>query len=83
VLDRDEHAGKSHTEVMYLEAVFARFAQKSPVTVMTRALMENALAPGDLDELFAKHALTQYERTLLFSSVVNLMGLVVCKVLRS
>jgi hypothetical protein len=65
---------------MYLEAVFARFAQKSPVTVMTRALMENALAPGDLDELFAKHAVTQYERTLLFSSVVNLMGLVVCKV---
>jgi hypothetical protein len=65
---------------MYLEAVFARFAQKSPVTIMTRALMENALAPGDLDELFAKHAVTQYERTLLFSSVVNLMGLVVCKV---
>ncbi|MFI5388000.1 MAG: transposase [Fimbriimonadales bacterium] len=80
MLDRDEHAGQSHTEVMYLEAVFARFAQKSPVTVMTRALMENALAPGDLDELFAKHAVTQYERTLLFSSVVNLMGLVVCKV---
>jgi hypothetical protein len=65
---------------MYLEAVFDRFARKSPVTVMTRALMENALAPEALDELFAKHAVSQYERTLLFSSVVNLMGLVVCKV---
>jgi len=65
---------------MYLEAVFDRFAQKSPVTVMARALMENALAPEAVDELFAKHAETQYERTLLFSSVVNLMGLVVCKI---
>ena len=80
MLDRDEQAGKIHTAIMYLEAVFDRFAQKSPVTVMTRALMENALAPEALDELFAKHAVTQYERTLLFSSVVNLMGLVVCKV---
>jgi hypothetical protein len=65
---------------MYLEAVFDRFARKSPVTVMTRALMENALAPEALNEIFAKHAEVQYERTLLFSSVVDLMGLVVCKV---
>ena len=78
--DRDERAGRIHIAVMYLEAVFDHFTQKSPVTVMTRALMENALAPEALDEIFAKHAETQYERTLLFSSVVNLMGLVVCKV---
>jgi hypothetical protein len=65
---------------MYLEAVFERFAQKSPVTVMTRALMENALAPAALDAVFAEHAEQQYERTLLFSSIVDLMGMVVCKV---
>jgi IS4 transposase len=65
---------------MYLEAVFGRFSQKSPVTVMTRALMENALAPEALDKLFGEHADRQYERTLLFSSVVDLMGLVVCRV---
>jgi hypothetical protein len=65
---------------MYLEALFDRFAQKSPVTVMTRALMENALAPEALDEIFDEHAELQYKRTLLFSSVVDLMGLVVCKV---
>ena len=65
---------------MYLTQAFERFAQKSPVTVMTRALMENALAPEALDGIFAKHAEQQYERTLLFSSVVDLMGLVVCKV---
>jgi hypothetical protein len=65
---------------MYLTEAFERFAQHSPVTVMTRALMENALAPEALDGIFAKHAVQQYERTLLFSSVVDLMGLVVCKV---
>jgi hypothetical protein len=65
---------------MYLEGLFDRFAQKSPVTVMTRALMENALAPEALDRIFAEHAELQYEQTLLFSSVVDLMGLVVCKV---
>lgn len=65
---------------MYLEAVFEQFAQKSPVTVMTRVLLENALAPEALNALFAEHAVHQYERTLLFSSVVDLMGMVVCKV---
>lgn len=65
---------------MYLEVVFERFAQKSPVTVMFRALMENALAPEVLNNIFAEHAEYQYEKKLLFSSVVNLMGLVVCKV---
>lgn len=65
---------------MYLEALFERFAQKSPVTVMFRALMENALAPDALNRIFAKHAEHQYEKKLLFSSVVNLIGLVVCKI---
>src|SRR5262249_42614211 len=69
-----------HTSVMYLEAVFNRFAQKSPVTVMTRVLLENAFAPDALNELFGAHAEWQYERTLLFSSVVDLMGIVVCKI---
>lgn len=64
---------------MYLAQAFARFAQKSPVSIMTRALLENALAPQALDGIFAEHAEQQYERSLLFSSVVDLMGLVVCK----
>jgi hypothetical protein len=65
---------------MYLAETFERFAQGSPVTVMTRALMENALAPEALDRIFADHAERQYKRTLLFSSVVDLMSLVVCKI---
>jgi hypothetical protein len=65
---------------MLLEDVFNRFVTKSPVTVMARALLENALAPSALDELFGRHAEVQYERKLLFSSVVDLMSVVVCKI---
>jgi len=65
---------------MLLEAIFNRFAKKTPVTVMTRALLEYALDPNALDALFNKHAQWQYERDLLFSSIVNLMGVVVCRI---
>lgn len=64
---------------MYLQAVLDRFTQKSPVTVMTRATLENALAPSALDALFGAHSEWQYERKLLFSSVVDVMGMVVCQ----
>jgi hypothetical protein len=65
---------------MHLEAAFERIAAKTPVTVMTRAAREHALAPADLDALFAEKAVTPYERSLLFSSVVDLMSMVVAKV---
>src|SRR6185437_13574599 len=72
--------GRAISGVMYLQAVFERFVQKSPLTLMARAALENALAPADLNQLFGAHAEFQYEKTLLFSSVVDLMGMVVCKV---
>lgn len=65
---------------MILSKVFARFVEKTPVTVMARAAMEHALAPGALDALFEAHTDKQYTRELLFSSVVDLMGVVVGKV---
>ena len=65
---------------MYLDAVLKRFVQKSPVTVMTRACLEHALSPEALNALFEKHAEWQYTKKLLFSSVVDLMGLVVCRI---
>ena len=62
---------------MLLKTVFERFVQESPVSVMTRALLENVLQPGPLDELFERTATVQYTERLLFSSVVDVMGLVV------
>lgn len=61
-----------------LSAVFERFVQHSPVSVMVRGLMERVFAPAALDELLEATAQEQYTRELLFSSVVNLMSLVVC-----
>jgi hypothetical protein len=77
-LDRVARFGLGHR--MYLEAVLERVAAKTPVTVMTRAALEHALAPADLDALFAQKAVPQYERSLLVSSIVDLMGMVVAKV---
>jgi hypothetical protein len=65
---------------MILSKLFERFVTKTPVSVMARAAMEYALAPEALDSLFAQHAEQQYTRDLLFSSVVDLMGIVVAKI---
>src|SRR4051794_307160 len=66
--------------VMILSEVFERFVEESPVTVMARAALENALPPSAIDALFEDVAERQYTRTLLFSDVVDLMAMVVCKV---
>lgn len=65
---------------MLLDDVFERFVQNCPLPVMVRGLLENTLSPGFVDELFEKTAESQYTRTLLFSSVVDLMGMVVGRV---
>jgi IS4 transposase len=62
---------------MLLGPIFDRFVQRSPFAVMSRALLEQALCPRDLDALFEQHADQQYTRTLLFSAVVDLLSLVV------
>lgn len=63
---------------MILGDVFERFAQDSPLTVMARGILENALNPTAVDKLFEDAAEQQYTKKLLFSSVVDLMSLVVC-----
>src|SRR5688572_22092038 len=62
---------------MILAGVFERFAEKTPVPVMARAAIEYALSASRLDQLFDQHADEQYTRHLLFSSVFDLMSLVV------
>lgn len=79
-IERTGNASRGISGCMYLEAVFERFVQKSPVTVMTRACLEHALDPAALNALFEKHAEWQYTKKLLFSSVVDLMALVVCEI---
>ena len=65
---------------MLLGEVFDRFAAESPVSVMARAAFEHALPAEAVDALVVEHADRQYTRELLFSRLVDLMGLVVCRV---
>lgn len=65
---------------MLFSDVLERFVQRSAFTVMVRGVLENLLCPEKLDTLFAETADRQYTRKLLFSSVVDLMGVVVCKI---
>lgn len=65
---------------MILGEVFERFAQDSPLSVMARGLMENVLGPSFVDELFEDHAEKQYTKKLLFSSIVDLLSSVVCRI---
>ena len=63
--------------------VFEGILKEAPVCVMARATLEAMFAPEALDQLFRRHAKVQYERELLFSSVVDLMCLVVTRVVGS
>jgi hypothetical protein len=54
-------------------AGFLAFIEKRPISVMARAITERFFEPEQLDALFQQTAVTQYQRNLLFSSVVDLM----------
>ncbi len=60
--------------------VFSRFLEESPVAVMVGAVMEQVLAPQKIDRIFSRTARIQYEREVLFSTMVELMSEVVCGV---
>lgn len=62
---------------MSSEALFQRFMEKAPVTVMVRSTLERVLSPAAIDAIFANSAVRQVESELLFSSVVELLALVV------
>lgn len=61
-----------------LGKIFERFAEKSPVSVMARGLLERVLNPKTIDDIFERVADRQYTRNLLFSVVFDLMSQVVC-----
>jgi Transposase DDE domain len=62
---------------MLLGAIFERFVNHSPLSVMARGLLEHALVPDELDRLFRSTAEHQYQKELLFSTTVDLMSLTV------
>lgn len=65
---------------MVFTDVCARFVEESPTTVMARAVLENVFAPEKLDAVFERTAERQYTRELLFSTTVDVMSTVVCRI---
>ena len=63
-----------------LGKAFERFVEKAPVAVMVRGILERVLSADALDRLYEEVADRQYTRELLFSSVFQLMNLVVCRI---
>jgi IS4 transposase len=63
-----------------LESIFEAFVKASPISIMMRGMMEYIFRPQRLEAIFETHAKLQYSRELLFSSLVNLLSLVVCQI---
>ena len=63
---------------MLLGPIFDRFVPRSPVSVMVRGTLGHALPAEALNALFERTAQRQSTQELLFSSLVDLMSLVVC-----
>ncbi|NEP54978.1 MAG: hypothetical protein F6K65_41840 [Moorea sp. SIO3C2] len=68
---------------MILDEVFESFIAESPLVVMFRVLLAQSLSAPEVDQLFEANAQKQYHKELLFSSVVSLMGAVVCGIAKS
>jgi IS4 transposase len=66
--------------MMIYQDVLNMFCKESPVTVMLRGTLENVFSVEKLDQLFRDHASEQREGELLFSTLVDLMGLAVANV---
>jgi IS4 transposase len=65
---------------MIMREIMERMEQRAPVCVMLRALLENVFAAERLDRLFEKTVQQQENKTLLFSVVADIMGLVALKI---
>lgn len=63
-----------------MDAVLARFIAKSPMAVAVRGAFEYALTPTPLNDLFVRSVGHRDDRELLFSTCVDLMATVVCRV---
>lgn len=63
--------------------IFQRFMEKSPVPVMVQVLLERVLNADKLNVLFERVTIEQYTRSLLFSTVFEMMTLVVFKMFPS
>jgi hypothetical protein len=60
-----------------MDELLQKFLEKAPVAVMVRATLVRTMADSALDDLFERHAESQYTRELTFGALIRLMTQVV------
>lgn len=65
---------------MLVEELVKRFEKDAPISVMVRATLENVLSADRLNSIFDEHAERQTNKTLMFSTVAEIMGMVACRI---
>jgi hypothetical protein len=65
---------------MVLKDVFESFAADSPMCVMAQATLANVFAEDRLNTIFDENARRQRDGELMFSTVADMMGSVVCRI---
>ena len=73
----DTVAKKISGGVPILPSIFRPFVEKSPISVMSRGVIERILNPEQLDKWFDSTAQSQYTKDLLFSTLFDIMSQVV------
>ena len=68
---------------MIISEIFSRFSKNCPMPVALKATLERVLSPEKLDKWFEVNSDKQYTREILFSTLFDLMGMVVFKVFPS
>lgn len=69
--------------VMFSKELLDKLEKNCPEVLIVRGLLENVLPASLVYEVFEKHGQRQYQRTLLFSVVVQELGAVVFNLRRS
>lgn len=65
---------------MILREMLERMEQRAPMSVMFRALLENVFAADRLNEWFEQVSPLQENKTLMFSTLAEIMGLVALRI---
>ena len=63
--------------------MFDRFLTSSPACVMARATIEKMFSPDIANSLFQENAKSQYQDSLLFSTVFDVMCMVTTRTCKS
>src|SRR2546422_11438816 len=66
-------------EATMLGKVFARFVEKSPISVRVRGTLARVLGADQLEAWCARTAQQQSTRTVLFATVYEVLSQVVCR----